>query len=196
MTRRAQEQAGARVVSPRGLRLLLASTAFAVAGQGIMITAGPLLAASLTRRPFEVSLAAAAAPAAGVGAGLPGGAFVGRLSRRRVMFVTDALRAGLLVLLVVAIASNVASIGLLVAILFLVGVGSCFFDPASQAAIPGLVGRDERLLQQANGKLWAIDTFGRGLIGPPLGALLFGLAVSVPFGVEAGAFAISAVLLA
>ena len=80
---------------------------------------------------------------------------------------------------------NVASIPLLICVVFLVGVGSCFFDPAAQAAIPLVVGRDERALSRANGKLWAVDTFGRGLAGPPLGAVFFGLAVSLPFGVEA-----------
>jgi MFS family permease len=160
----------------------------------MVIAAGPLLAASLSSHPFAVSAAAAASPAAWLVMGLPAGALVDRLSRRQVMIVTDALRAVLLLILCTAIVLNVASIPLLICVVFLVGVGSCFFDPAAQAAIPFVVGRDERALSRANGKLWAIDTFGRGLVGPPLGAVFFGLAVSLPFGVEAGAFAISAAL--
>src|SRR3954453_4126721 len=179
----------------RGLNLLLASTAVAVSGQGMGLAAAPLLAAALTRSPLAVSVVAASSPAAWLVMGLPAGALVDRLSRRRVMVVTDALRAVLLLFLTVSIVLGYASIPLLVLVIFLVGVGSSFFDPAAQAAIPQVVGRDKRALSRANGKLWAIDTFGRGLVGPPLGAVLFGFAASLPFGVEAGTFAASAAIL-
>src|SRR5829696_10558856 len=79
--------------------------------------------------------------------------------------------------------------------LFLVGVGNSFFDPAAQAAIPGVVGRDPAALARTNGKLWAIDTFGRGLAGPPLGALAFAAAAALPFGAQGVAFLCSALLL-
>ncbi len=71
---------------------------------------------------------------------------------------------------------------------------SCF-DPAAQATIPALVGRDTTALARANGKIWALDTFGRSLAGPPLGAAAFGLAAAFPFGLQSGAFLASAVLL-
>jgi MFS family permease len=184
-----------REASRHGLNLLLASTAVAVSGQGMVVAAAPLLAASLTSSPLAVSAVAAASPAAWLVMGLPAGALVDRLSRRRVMVLTDAMRAVLLAFLTASIVLGFASIPLLVLVIFLVGVGSSFFDPAAQAAIPQVVGRDARALSRANGKLWAIDTFGRGLVGPPLGAVLFGLAAALPFGVEAGTFAASAALL-
>ena len=91
-----EEKVEAGQPSRRGLNLLLASTAVAVSGQGMVIAAGPLLAASLSRHPLAVSAVAAASPAAWLVMGLPAGALVDRLSRRRVMIVTDALRAALL----------------------------------------------------------------------------------------------------
>ena len=48
----------------RGLGLLLASTGVAVTGQGMVLTAAPLLAASLTRNPLAVSVVTAASYAA------------------------------------------------------------------------------------------------------------------------------------
>src|SRR3954469_5350550 len=102
-----------REASRHGLNLLLASTAVAVAGQGMVVAAAPLLAASLTSSPLAVSAVAAASPAARLVMGLPAGALVDRLSRRKVMIVTDALRAGLLVCLTLSIIFGFASIWLL-----------------------------------------------------------------------------------
>lgn len=40
--------------------------------------------------------------------------------------------------------------------------------------------------------MWALDTFGRSLAGPPLGAAAFGAAAALPFGLDAVAFLASA----
>ncbi len=161
-----------------------------------MVTAAsPLLAASLTRDPLAVSAVTAASYAAWLIVGLPAGALVDRWPRRRVMVTTDLARTAVLGILALLIATGHGSIPALVVAVFLVGVGSCFFDPAAQAAIPAVVGRDRSALSRANGKMWALDTFGRSLAGPPLGAAAFGLAAALPFGVQSGAFLASALLL-
>lgn len=182
-------------VDRRGLGLLLASTGVAVTGQGMVTAAAPLLAASFTRDPLAISGVAAASYAAWLLVGLPAGALVDRWPRRAVLVVTDLLRAVVLALLTLLIATGYASTPALVVAVFLVGVGSCFFDPAAQAAIPAVVGRDPTALAGANGKIWALDTFGRSLAGPPLGAAAFGVAAALPFGLEAGAFLASSVFL-
>src|SRR3954454_2710016 len=123
-----RERVEPRRGSWRGLNLLLASTAVAVSGQGMALAAAALLAASLTKSPLAVSVVAAASPSAWLVMGLPAGALVDRLSRRRVMVVTDGLRAVLLMFLTVCIVLGFASIPLLVLIIFFVGVGSSFFD--------------------------------------------------------------------
>ncbi|MEQ7124871.1 MFS transporter [Actinopolymorpha sp. B11F2] len=179
----------------RGLGLLLASTGVAITGQGMVTAAAPLLAASLTRDPFAVSAVTAASYAAWLIVGLPAGALVDRWPRRAVLVSTDLARAVVLGVLALLIATGYASVPALIVAVFLVGVGSCFFDPAAQAAIPAVVGRDKTALTHANGKMWALDTFGRSLAGPPLGAATFGVAAALPFGLDAGAFLASAVLL-
>src|SRR6266536_5005085 len=175
-------------VARRGLGLLLASTGVAVTGQGMVLTAAPLLAASLTRDPLAVSVVTAASYAAWLIIGLPAGALVDRWPLRAVMVVTDVLRCVALGLFAVLTLSGHATVWSLAATVFLVGVGNCFFDPAAQSAIPAVVGREPAALAHANGKMWALDTFGRGLAGPPLGAAAFGFAAALPFGVESAAF--------
>jgi MFS family permease len=178
-----------------GLGRLLASTGVSIAGQGMVIAAVPLMAASLTRSPIGVSITVAASYAAWLIAGLPAGALVDRWPRRATMVVADLVRAGLVGLFALAVIADKASLGLLVGTVFLVGVASCFFDPAAQAAIPAVVGKDQVVLARANGRLWSLDLIGRSLVGPPLGAALFAVAVFLPFAANAATFAISAVLL-
>jgi MFS family permease len=172
----------------RGLGLLLASTGVSVTGDGMLLAAAPLMAAALSRDPLAVASVSAAGYAAWLLVGLPAGALVDRWNRRTVMVVSDLGRAAVLFAFVLLVVSDNATI-------FLVGVGSCFFDPAAQAVIPAIVGRDKERLSQANGRLWAIDTFGRSLAGPPAGAALFGAARVLPFGLDAGTFLLSAALV-
>lgn len=179
----------------RGLGLLLASTGVAITGQGMALTAAPLLAASLTRNPLAVSVVTAASYAAWLIIGLPAGALVDRWPLRAVMVITDFLRCIALGVFAVLTVTGHAAVWSLALTVFLVGVGNCFFDPAAQSAIPAVVGRDPAALAHANGKLWALDTFGRGLIGPPLGAAAFGFAAALPFGVQSAAFLASALFL-
>jgi predicted MFS family arabinose efflux permease len=161
----------------------------------MVIAPVPLLAASITRSAVGVSLTVAASYAAWLTVGLPAGALVDRWPRRRTMVVADLVRAALLAVLASALVADVATLPLLVAVVFLIGVAGCFFDPAAQAAIPLVVGRDSASLARANGRLWSLDLVGRSLIGPPLGAALFAMAAALPFAINAGTFVGSAVLL-
>jgi predicted MFS family arabinose efflux permease len=77
----------------------------------------------------------------------------------------------------------------------LIGIGSCFFDPASQTEIPLIVGRDRAALARANGTFWAIDTLARALVGPTAGALLFAWSRGAPFLTQGILLAMSGLLL-
>jgi len=177
------------------LGFLLASTGVSVTGDGVLLAATPLLAASLTRDPLQIGIVSAAGYAAWLSVGLPAGALVDRWPYRRVMVTVDLLRTLVLLLLVGLIASGNATVWTLAISVFILGIGSCFFDPAGQAMIPALVGRDKDALEQANGKFWAIDTFGRALAGPPLGAAVFALGRFLPFLVDAFSFLLSALFV-
>jgi len=76
---------------------------------------------------------------------------------------------------------------------FLIGLGETFFLSGSQAALPTLVARHD--LAQANGSLFAVQTATENLIGPAIAGLLFAVAVTVPFFVDAASFTVSGVLI-
>src|SRR4051794_11092691 len=124
----------------RGLGYLLASTGVSVTGDGILLAAAPLMAAALSRDPLAVASVTAAGYAAWLFLGLPAGALVDRWSRRKVMVIADLSRALILVGFVALVLTDLASIAALATAVFLIGVGSCFFDPAAQAMIPAIVG--------------------------------------------------------
>jgi predicted MFS family arabinose efflux permease len=166
-----------------------------VTGDGVLITAAPLMAAALTRDPFQVGLVAAAGYAAWILVGLPAGALVDRWDRRQVMFTADLLRALVLAAFAALVLADMASIATLVITVFLVGIGTCFFDPASQSLLPDLAGRDKEALTKANGAVWGIDVFGRSLAGPPLGAVTFAAGRALPFAADAASFVASAILV-
>jgi MFS family permease len=110
--------------------------------------------------------------------------------------ISDIVRAAALTVLAAAVITDTASIALLAATSFAITAGKCFADPASQAMLPAVVGRDSHALSAANGRLYATDTVGRSLLGPPIGGFTFSLAPWAPFVVDAASFAGSAALLA
>jgi MFS family permease len=161
----------------------------------MLLAAAPLMAAALSRDPLAVASVSAAGYAAWLLVGLPAGALVDRWNRRGVMVASDLGRAAVLLAFVLLVLSDNATVATLCGAVFLVGIGSCFFDPAAQAVIPTIVGRDKERLSRANGRLWAIDTFGRSLAGPPAGAAAFAAARVLPFGLDASSFLLSAALV-
>jgi MFS family permease len=179
----------------RGVGPLLASTAVSVTGDGALLAAAPLLAASLTRNPVAVSTVTAAFYLPWLLAGLPAGALVDRWARRPVMVAADIVRAVVLATLAALVVTGTANLPFLVATVLLVGVAQCFFDSAAQAMIPAIVGRDKEALTRTNGRFWALDTVGRSLIGPPIGSTSFALNKGLPFIGDALSFLVSAALV-
>jgi MFS family permease len=175
--------------------LLLASTAISVTGDGAFIAAAPLLAASLTRDPFAIATVTAAMYVPWLLVGLLAGALVDIWPRRRVMVTADLVRGGLLAVLALLVQTQHIAMWGLVLVVFTVGVAQCFFDAAAQASIPILVGRDKDALTRVNGRYWALDTMGRGLVGPPAGSISFAAVRALPFFGDAVSFIASAVLV-
>lgn len=179
----------------RQIRPLLAAVAVSVAGDGAFIAAAPLLASTLTADPLAISAVSAAFYLPWLALGLPAGALADRWPRRRVLVIADLVRAALIGMLAAALVLGWASVPLLITVVFAVGVAQCFFDAASQAVIPMIIGRDGDDLSKVNGRYWALDTTGRSLVGPPLGSLTFSVGRSVPFAVDAVSFLVSAALV-
>jgi MFS family permease len=176
----------------RFAKLWAASTTSTI-GSGLATVATPLFVASRTSSPLVVSIAATVTWLPWLIFALPGGVLVDRLDRRRVMVTIDWIRVAALAVLGVALLTDHASIGLLYAVLFITAVGEVTFRSASQAFTPALV--PPSLLERANGWLAGGSMLTAGLFAGPLGGFLYAITPSLPFIVNAGTYAASAVLV-
>jgi len=165
-------------------------------GDGIRVTAFPLLAASLTREPLAVGAVGAATMLPWVVAGPFAGVLVDRADRRKVMLGGQLGRALVIGAFAWMVAGDMASLPLLYAVAFAVGVGEVVVDTSSQAAIPLLSPPGPEGLDVANSRLISAQVLLNEIAGGPVGGALFVLGASVPFGVDAGAALVAAALVA
>ena len=162
---------------------MLASTWVSNLGDGIAIAAGPLLVASKTDQEFLVALAALLQWLAPLMFALWAGALADRLDRRLIIVTVDVLRALVLGLLAVAVATDVASIWLVLVAMFLLGTAEVFADNTAATLLPMLVHRDD--LAIGNSRMQAAFITVNQLAGPPIGAALFAVGMAVPFATQA-----------
>ncbi|MGH8913550.1 MAG: MFS transporter [Acidimicrobiia bacterium] len=163
-------------------------------GDGIRLTALPLLAATLTRDPFAVSGVLAATTAPWIVFGPIGGSIVDRVDRRLLMTIGQVVRALVVAGLAVLIATDTVAMLHLYIVGVVIGTGEILVDTSSQAAIPLLAGNLQ--LETANSRLIAAEFLLNDLAGGPVGAFLFALAAFVPFGVDATTFIVGGLLVA
>ncbi len=176
----------------RFAKLWTASTLSAL-GSGLATIAAPLYVAAHTKSALIVSSTSGAAWLPWLLFAIPGGVLVDRVDRRRLMVAIDWIRVAAMGVLAVALLAGWSSIVLLDAVLFLINTGEVVFRSASQAITPAVVPRDR--LERANGWLIGGTTLMQNMIAGPLGGFLFVLAASIPFFVNAGTYAASAVLV-
>lgn len=122
--------------------------------------------------------------------GLLLGPLVDRLSRRRLMIVSDLVRCGIFAAL-----PFVDSAEAIVALAAVAGIATGFFVPAGVAGLPNLV-RDEDLTH-ANSLIVAVETLA-AMVGPVLAGVMIVAAgtTSLPYAVNAVTFLVSAALIA
>ncbi|MBC3763236.1 MFS transporter [Quadrisphaera oryzae] len=154
----------------------------------------PLLAVTvLAATPLQMGVLSAAQSAAFLLLGLPAGAWVDRWSKRRVLLLGNLVRAVALAVLPLAWWAGVLSLPLVVAVAFVVGVATLFFDVAYQSYLPSLVRADR--LGEGNSLLQVSASVAQ-VGGPAVGgwlARLLGAPLAVA--VSAVAFAASSGLL-
>jgi predicted MFS family arabinose efflux permease len=109
------------------------------------------------------------------------------------MIAVDATRAAAVAALAVAVLVDAVGLPALYAAAFLLGSAETLFANASTSLVPALVPGDR--LDEANGRLDATTSVANEFVGPPIGGLLFGIAVAVPFILDAASFALSALIL-
>ena len=127
----------------RSFRWLLSATTVNNIGDGVAVSAGPLLVASQTRDPFLVSLALLSEYLPILLFGVIGGAAADRFDRRRMVVAVNLGRAVVLVVLVARSSAGRSSIAVVLVTLFVLGTAETFADSASSTLLPGLVARED-----------------------------------------------------
>jgi MFS family permease len=172
---------------------LLTASGISNLGDGVFLAALPLLAAQLTRDEISISLIAAFSVLPWLLFSLPIGALIDRADRRRIMIGTDTFRAAVVGLLTLFVALDMTEVWMLWAIALALGIAEVFFDNAAQALVPAIV--PAQLLEKANGRMYAVELSANTFVGTPIGPILLGVSLALPFGVEAASYAVAVMLV-
>jgi MFS family permease len=181
-------------------------------GDGVSQVAYPWLASAVTRSPLLIASVAIASRLPWLVFTLPAGVITDRFDRRKIIIAMDITRA--LLALIVAIAVTVESNNLpslntvgsgvnletnwflytvLIVTALLFGCAEVLRDNSAQTFLPDVVKSDQ--LESANGKLWSVEFVTNSFIGPPLGSLLIGLFIFLPFYFDTATFFVAAALM-
>lgn len=151
-------------------RRLWTGDALGQLGAQLTVFALPVYAVShLHATEWQMGALTAAETAAFLVIGLPAGAWVDRMRKRRTLIVADLVRATVLGGVVVAGLAGVASIPLLLVAALVLSAATVFFDVAHQSYVPGLVGLQH--VVEGNSKLQATQSVAM-VAGPAIGGAL------------------------
>ncbi len=173
-------------------RLWSASAASNLA-DGVFRVALPLLALTITRSPSAVAGVTFAARLPWLLFALQAGALADRLDRRRTMAAVNLTRAATIGGLAALVGADMVTLPILFAVAFGLGVLETLFDTAAQSIMPTVV--DQSQLPKANGRLGAIELSMNQFVGPPLGGVIAGVALTWAFIGSGAAYVVAAVTL-
>lgn len=192
---------------------LWSATAISNLGDGISGVAYPWVASAVTRSPLLIAAAGFASRLPWLIFTLHAGVITDRFDRRKLIIAMDTIR-GVLTLIVGAIVllnkdslpslNDLSSITdletnwplyiTLVITAFLFGLAEVLRDNSAQTLMPSVV--ESENLEKANGRMWSAESLTNSFIGPPLGSLLIGITIYLPFFVDAGTFFVAVALIA
>src|SRR5688572_26807534 len=185
------------LIAPRRLgrdfRWLLASSWTSNLGDGIALSAAPLLIASMTSSPILVASGAMMQFLPWLLFGLLAGSVADHHDRRRLVMLADGLRAVIVLALVVFLITGTATVWIVLATAFLYGTAEVFADSAGSTLLPMLVRPAD--LGIGNARMQAGYLVGNQLAGPPLGAFLFAIGSAWPFLVQILCVSLAVILI-
>ena len=171
------------LIAPRRLgtdfRWLLASSWTSNLGDGIALSAAPLLIASMTSSPILVAAGAMMQFLPWLLFGLLAGAVADHHDRRRLVMLANGIRSVIVLGLVAFLVTGTANVWIVLATAFLYGTAEVFADSAGSTLLPMLLRPTD--LGIGNARMQAGYLVGNQLAGPPLGAFLFALGSFWPF---------------
>jgi MFS family permease len=159
-------------------------------GDGMFLTAFPLLAAGLTRDAAVIAGVTVAGRLPWLFFSLLSGALADRANRQRLMVAADLARGAVVAVLAVVVLTNRERVWLLYLCAFGLGLAETVHANAAQALMPVVVRPDQ--LVRANARMTGMHVVTENFAGPPLGAALFSIAPVAPFLVDAVSFGASA----
>lgn len=189
------------------------ATAVSNLGDGVSMVAYPWLASAVTRSPILIAAAGFASRLPWLVFTLHAGVLTDRFDRRKLIVGMDFMRGILTVVVGVIVWSNKDSLPslndltkitdletnwplylTLVFTAFLFGLAEVLRDNSAQTLMPSVV--DKENLEKANSRMWSAEALTNSFIGPPLGSLLIGIAIFLPFFFDAISFFIAVALIA
>jgi len=192
---------------------LWTATAISNLGDGVSMVAYPWLASAVTRSPILIAAAGFASRLPWLVFTLHAGVLTDRFDRRKLIVAMDFMR-GLLTVFVGAVVyfnrdsfpaldelttitnlqTNWPIYFTLLITAFLFGLAEVLRDNSAQTLMPSVV--DKESLEKANGRMWSAESLTNSFIGPPLGSLLIGIAIFIPFFFDAVSFFFAVALIA
>ncbi|MFN8624143.1 MAG: MFS transporter [Chloroflexota bacterium] len=169
---RMRRSQGLRAFHHRNYRLFFGGQAVSLVGTWMMTVAQSWLVLQLTGDPFMLGVVAAAQFLPVLLLGLFGGIIADGLPKRRTLMVTQAIAAGLSLLLFVLAATGTVQVWQIVVIAAIGGVRNAFDLPTRQAFAVELVGREDI----ANAVAMNSALFnGARVVGPAVAGVLIGI---------------------
>lgn len=184
---------GARTRLPRGplVRYWL-SDFLGSFGEGLRLSAFPLLAARITHSPTAIASVVALQNLPWLFA--PGiGVLVDRHDLRRLMVASQIAQVVTIAALTLTVITHACDLPVLYVATMITGISTVVRITATQAGTTRLVRADD--LDRINGRLGAGELIGFELTGPAIAGLLFGIASPLPFALNAAESGIAALLL-
>lgn len=160
---------------------------------GIIGTAAPLLAVSLTRDPFIIAMFGAVTSVSWLLFAVPIGAVADRVDRGVALTVVNLVRFALFVVAVAAIVMSWMSLPLLFVLAFLVGVCEVFVDTTTQAVLPMVLEQEQ--FESGNARMSLTESVIQTFVGAPLGSFLFAMAIALPFALGVVGYFIAALFI-
>ena len=192
---------------------LWTATAISNLGDGVSMVAYPWLASAVTRSPILIAAAGFASRLPWLIFTLHAGVLTDRFDRRKLIVAMDFMRGVLTVFVglvvffnkdsfpaldelttITNLETNWAIYFTLLITAFLFGLAEVLRDNSAQTLMPSVVEKEN--LEKANGRMWSAESLTNSFIGPPLGSLLIGIAIFIPFFFDAVTFFFAVALIA
>jgi MFS family permease len=186
-----------RILQPLGFRdfaLLWTGMTVSLIGDGIYFVAIAWQVYELSNAPTALSVVGVAWTLPNVLLLLVGGVLSDRFDRRRLMIVSDVVRAVAIGAIGALSVSGQLELWHLLVLVAFYGAGEALFAPAFQAIVPELVPQEH--LVQANSLDMLMRPLGAQLVGPAVGGVLVAaFGAGTAFLLDATTFGVSAVCL-